>query len=50
MWYKYSIPANILRDEVTYQIMSYVASQADQLDDELSQLLPNRPKRKGKKK
>jgi hypothetical protein len=30
--------------------MSYVADQADQIDDELSELLPNRPKRKAKKK
>jgi hypothetical protein len=50
MWYEYSIPARILRDDVTFNIMSYVADQADQIDDELSELLPNRPKRKAKKK
>ncbi len=49
LWYSYRIPAAMLNEEVTFACMSYVASTADEIDDDLVELLPTRPRRKSKK-
>ena len=46
MWYTYSIQLPMLTEEVAFSCMSYIANIADSLDDELSELLPTRSRRR----
>ena len=50
LWYSYRIPAAMLTEEVAFLCMGYIADLADDLDDELAELLPTRPRRRSSKK
>lgn len=50
MWYCYRIPATMLTEEVTFLCMRYIASLADSIDDEISEVLPTRQRRRSGKK
>ncbi len=46
IWYSYRIPAALLNPEATFTCMSYVATIADNLDEDVSEMFPTRPKRR----
>lgn len=50
LWYSYRILAGILTEESAYACMSFIADLADSVDDELAELLPNRPRRRSGKR
>lgn len=46
LWYSYRILAAILNEESAFACMRFVADLADDVDDELAELLPDRPRRR----
>jgi hypothetical protein len=50
LWFSYRVLAPMLTEEVAFSCMSFVADLADSMDDELSELLPTRPRRRSSKK
>lgn len=46
LWYSYRILAAILTEESAFACMSFVADLADDVDDELAEVLPNRLRRR----
>jgi hypothetical protein len=50
LWFSYRIQAAMLTEEVAFSCMGFIAEVADGMDDELSELLPTRPRRRSRKK
>lgn len=45
VWYRYSLPGSMLSPETVFACMTYVVTTADDLDEEITEALPTRPRR-----
>lgn len=45
LWYSYRLPAAMLTEEVALTCLSYVANTADNIDDDVAEMMPTRPRR-----
>lgn len=48
VWYSYKLPAALLNPEAAFMCMSYVATIADNLDEQVSEMFPTRPRRRSR--
>jgi hypothetical protein len=49
VWYSYRLPAALLNPEAMFMCMSYVATIADNLDEQVAEMFPTRPKRRSRR-
>ncbi len=48
VWYSYKLPAALLNPEAAFMCMSYVATIADSLDEQVAEMFPTRPRRRSR--
>ena len=48
VWYSYKLPAALLNPEAAFMCMTYVATIADNLDEQVAEMFPTRPRRRSR--